>query len=116
MFIKYQLSKNCRIWRCIRNNLPLSKTLLKMNEELEKIKKDIAKIRERNLRVEEDKACETSYFRILPITFITYIVAAFLLYFIGAENYFWGALVPAAGFFLSTQTLPFIKKWWLKGK
>ncbi|KKU16109.1 MAG: hypothetical protein UX24_C0021G0012 [Candidatus Giovannonibacteria bacterium GW2011_GWB1_45_9b] len=87
-----------------------------MNEELEKIKKDIAKIRERNLRVEEDKAWETSYFRILPITFITYIVAAFLLYFIGAENYFWGALVPAAGFFLSTQTLPFIKKWWLKGK
>ena len=36
-----------------------------MNEELEKIKKDIAKIRERNLRVEEDKAWETSYCRLL---------------------------------------------------
>jgi len=85
-----------------------------MNDELERLQKDIAEIKKRNLRVEADKAWETSYFRILLITAITYIIVAFLLYFIGANNFLLGALVPAIGFFLSTQTLPAIKKWWLR--
>ncbi|HBB49870.1 TPA: hypothetical protein DCZ50_03225 [Candidatus Nomurabacteria bacterium] len=84
-----------------------------MEEKIENLGKEIEAIKERNLRVEVDKAWETSYFRILLITVITYIIAAFLLYFIGANNFLLGALVPAIGFFLSTQTLPAIKKWWI---
>ena len=73
-----------------------------MEEKIENLGKEIEAIKERNLRVEVDKAWETSYFRILLITVITYIIAAFLLYFIGANNFLLGALVPAIGFFLST--------------
>ncbi len=87
-----------------------------MEEKIENLGKEIEAIKERNLRVEVDKAWETSYFRILLITVITYIIAAFLLYFIGANNFLLGALVPAIGFFLSTQTLPAIKKWWIGRK
>ena len=87
-----------------------------MEEKIENLGKEIEAIKERNLRVEVDKAWETSYFRILLITVINYIIAAFLLYFIGANNFLLGALVPAIGFFLSTQTLPAIKKWWIGRK
>jgi len=73
-----------------------------MEEKIENLGKEIEAIKERNLRVEVDKAWETSYFRILLITVITYIIAAFLIYFIGANNFLLGALVPAIGFFLST--------------
>lgn len=85
-----------------------------MEEKIEKIEKEIVLIKERNLRVEADKAWEVSGFRIVSITIITYIVAAFVIYFIGAKNFLLSALVPTAGFFLSVQTLPAIKMWWIK--
>ncbi len=85
-----------------------------MEEKIKKLEKDIAEIKERNLRVESDKAWETSSFRIFSITIITYIVAVLVLYFIGAKNFLLNALVPTVGFFLSIQSLPTIKKWWIK--
>lgn len=84
------------------------------SSDIKTLKKEIETIKERNLRVEADKAWETSNFRIFSITIIIYIIAAILLYSIGANNYLLGALVPAIGFFLSTQTLPAIKRWWIK--
>lgn len=83
-----------------------------MEEELVQLKKDIDLIKSRNLRVEADKAWETSSFRIVSISVITYVIASFVLYLIGANNFLLGALVPTIGYFLSTQSLPLIKKWW----
>lgn len=80
--------------------------------EIKEIQKEIQIIKERNIRVEADKAWETSIFRIASIMVITYIIASVVLYFIGANNFLLGALVPTVGYFLSTQSLPFIKKWW----
>lgn len=73
-------------------------------------------IEERNRRVELDKAWEGSLARVSTISIITYVVAICVLYFIEASNPILGAFVPVLGFILSTQSLPFIKKWWMKGK
>ncbi len=83
-----------------------------MDTNLENLEKEIESIKEWNIRVEADKAWETSVFRIASIMVITYIIASAVLYFIGADNFLLGALVPTVGYFLSTQSLPFIKKWW----
>ncbi len=78
------------------------------------IEKEIELIKERNRKVEMDKAWETSAFRTILITIVIYFVAAFFLYFVGVQNFLLSALVPAIGFYLSTQSLPFIKDWWIK--
>ena len=78
------------------------------------IEKEIATIKERNLRVEADKAWETSKTRILLITAITYVIAALVLYLIGIQSYLSSALIPTVGYFLSTQSLPFVKRHWTK--
>ncbi|MCR4311827.1 MAG: hypothetical protein NUV56_00945 [Candidatus Uhrbacteria bacterium] len=76
------------------------------------IEQEIAALKERNARVEADKAWETSMFRIGSIMCITYIVATVLLFMIGNDYAFRNALVPVVGYFLSTQSLSFLKRWW----
>ena len=85
-----------------------------MQEQLDKINFDLSSIHERNRKVEADKAWETSLTRIFSILIITYILASIVLLFIGVKNYFLSALVPTLGYFLSTQSLSFLKKWWIK--
>ncbi len=79
----------------------------------EEIQKEIELIRERNKRVEADKAWETSGFRILFITLITYIITSIVFYLIGIDNFWLSALIPTIGYYLSMQSLPFVKKWWI---
>lgn len=81
--------------------------------ELETLRKEIEKLKERNQRVEADKAWEGSAFRVLSLCVITYFIAAAVMYAIGVVNIWTNALVPTVGYFLSTQSLPFIKKWWV---
>jgi hypothetical protein len=68
----------------------------------------------RNSRVELDKAWETSLTRRAVIAAITYTIAALFMYRIGIADYFVNALVPTGGYLLSTLSLMFVKKWWLK--
>ncbi len=77
-------------------------------------KEEIEKIKERNVRVELDKAWETSKTRRIIISVMTYIIIVVFLYSINAPNPWLNALVPTVGFVLSTLTLPFFKKWWIK--
>lgn len=78
------------------------------------MKKQISQIQERNKKVEADKAWETSKTRRAIISIITYVVAVTFLKLIDAPNPFLNALVPVLGFILSTLTLQFFKKIWLK--
>jgi hypothetical protein len=78
------------------------------------IEKEIQEIKDRNIRVEQDKSWETSWFRRVLITCVTYIVAGIWLVSINDSNPWLKALVPAVGYFLSTLSLPFIKNWWTK--
>ena len=78
------------------------------------MKDDIEQIKERNKRVEADKAWEISKTRKILIALMTYIVIVIFLYFINAPNPVLSAIVPTVGFILSTLTLSFFKKFWLK--
>lgn len=82
--------------------------------EIEQIREEIAGIKERNRRVEGDKAWEKSGFRVAAICAATYLTASLLLSIIGIKEYFLSALIPTAGFFISTLSLPPIKKWWIQ--
>jgi len=77
------------------------------------MKSEILKIKERNKRVEIDKAWEISNTRRIIIAVLTYIVVVIFLFSINAPNPLLSAFIPAIGFLLSTLTLPLIKKMWV---
>ena len=81
-------------------------------ERIKNLEKEVIEIKERNSRVEADKAWETSHFRIIIIAVLIYIIE--LRYFIRSGSYFLNALVTTAGFVISVQSFSFIKKWWIK--
>ena len=83
---------------------------------MKELEERITKIEERNKRVENDKKWETSTLRKVLIIILTYIFAVLYLKIADTTNPFFGAVVPTVGFFLSTQTLSFIKKKWLAKK
>jgi hypothetical protein len=71
-------------------------------------------IENRNSRVEADKAWETSWTRRISIAVLTYLVVVAYLYFVIHIDPWLNALVPVAGFLLSTLTISYFKKLWLK--
>jgi hypothetical protein len=75
---------------------------------------DLIKIKERNARVAVDKAWETSWARRLFVASVTYGIAALYMDYAGLGNALLGAFVPTGGYLLSTLSLPFIKKFWIK--
>ncbi len=80
------------------------------------IEKEIELIRQRNARVENDKAWEISWTRRLFITSSTYVIAGIWLVLIH-DTYPWlKAFVPAVGYLLSTLSLPVIKHWWTNSR
>jgi len=78
------------------------------------MQKELEFINRRNRRVEADKAWETSIFRRSVIAILTYFIVAIFLIMINAPYPWLAALVPTAGFVLSTMTLKFLKRVWLK--
>ena len=74
---------------------------------------DIESLKERNAKVEADKAWETSWTRKIIITLLTYIVVMIYLTNLGMDRVYLHALVPAMGYFLSTLSLPVFKRWWI---
>lgn len=83
-------------------------------DEMEILKKEIAKLKERNKRVEQDKSWETSNTRRISIALTTYILVVFILFTLHFDRPFYGAIIPTVGYSLSTLSLPFIKRWWIK--
>jgi len=86
---------------------------MKLEERLLKLEKEVAEIKGRNLRVETDKAWETSLVRTLSVAGVTYAVTAFVFWLIGVSSYYLSALVPATAYFISVQSLPALKRWWV---
>lgn len=82
------------------------------NHEMEN---EIIKIKERNKKVELDKAWETSWTRKLCICVLTYIVVVIYSYVINKISNIWlSSLVPVIGFTLSTLSLNVVRKNWEK--
>jgi len=80
------------------------------------IEKEIRKIKERNKRVELDKAWETSMTRKITITIMTYLVMVIFFYYAGLPKPWINSIVPAIAFILSTLTIPLFKNKWMKRK
>ncbi len=78
------------------------------------IEEEIIAIKERNARVEAEKAWEISNARKITLLMITYFLACLLMAAIGVERPYINALIPAMGFFLSTLSVGFIKSYWLR--
>ena len=76
--------------------------------------KEIKKIQERNKKVELDKAWETSRTRKISVAVLTYLVMVLVMYSLGMDSPFIGAIIPTLGFTLSTFSLDFIKEFWKK--
>ena len=77
------------------------------------LEKEIKDIKERNKRVEKDKAWEVSWTRRICIMILTYIVVVIYSYIIRkGNNIFLSSLVPVIGFTLSTLSLNIIRKIW----
>jgi hypothetical protein len=74
--------------------------------------KEIELLKERNRRVETDKAWETSWTRRIFISIFTYVIAGVWLLLI-RDSYPWlKAFVPAAGYILSTLSIAFVRERW----
>ncbi len=84
---------------------------------MEELVKEIEQIKERNHRVELDKAWETSLTRKLCICILTYLVVLLYSYMINkVSNIYLSSVVPVIGFMLSTLSLRLIRRVWEKRK
>ncbi len=78
------------------------------------IQEEIIKIKQRNKKVEADKAWEISWTRKITIAIVTYVIV--VLFFTTAKlpKPFINSVVPTLGFILSTLSLSLLKKRWVK--
>ncbi len=81
---------------------------------METLEERVLKIEERNKAVETDKAWETSWTRRAILMIFTYLAVAIYLQAIEVEKPWINAIVPALAFMISTLTMPFFKKLWIK--
>jgi len=78
------------------------------------LEQEIKAIKERNQKVEADKAWELSLSRKILVAILTYLVIVIFFYFARLPEPFLNAIVPTLGFMLSTLSMPFFKKLWVK--
>lgn len=86
------------------------------NSDIERLQAEITALKERNKRVEADKAWETSFIRKISIGFLTYGVMVVVMVTLQVENAFVSACIPTIGYLLSTISLSKVKSWWIKKK
>lgn len=80
------------------------------------LEQELQAIKDRNAKVEADKDWETSYTRAFIIAASTYVIAGVTLHIVGATKPWLTAFVPTLGFYLSTLSLPPVKRWWIKSR
>jgi len=78
------------------------------------IEQRLSAIEQRNKKVESDKAWETSYLRRIILVLFTYLAMGVYLWAVDIPKPWLNAIVPSVAFMLSTLTLPWIKKAWVK--
>ncbi|MDO8668816.1 MAG: hypothetical protein Q7K65_00800 [Candidatus Buchananbacteria bacterium] len=81
---------------------------------MENLEQKIKKIEERNQRVEVDKSWETSWTRRMLLTIFTYLAIGVYMWAIDIPRAWLNAVVPAVAFMLSTLSMPFFKKLWIR--
>ncbi|TSC86540.1 MAG: Uncharacterized protein G01um10148_526 [Parcubacteria group bacterium Gr01-1014_8] len=84
-----------------------------MQERIEAIERELEAIKQRNSRVEGDKAWETSPVRAAILAAITFVVTSAGLMMIDNENPFRNGIIAAIGYVLSTLSFSFLKRRWI---
>lgn len=84
--------------------------------ELTQLRYDIEEIKQRNRRVENDKAWETSWTRRFGVAIITYVFVVIVFVILELGNPWKSAVIPTLGFLLSTLSLGLLKKLWMKNR
>ena len=87
-----------------------------MEKEIQQLRSEIEQLKNRNLRVEQDKAWETSNLRKALVAILTYFTILSFFILTGTSNPFLNAIVPTIGFLLSTITIRSVKAFWIKRK
>lgn len=87
-----------------------------MTGTIENLEQRIQQLEARNKKVEADKAWETSWTRRILLSLFTYLAIGIYLWTIDIVNPWLNAVVPAVAFMLSTLTIPFFKRVWLKNR
>ena len=85
-----------------------------MENYIKNFEERLKTIEKRNKKVELDKAWETSWSRKIIIAILTYIVIVLFFHVTQLTKPFINSIVPTIGFVLSTLSLPFFKKIWIK--
>ena len=88
--------------------------ITELEAKVAELESEIKQIKARNRKVEGDKAWETSWLRRILIIVFTYIFAVLWLSLADTTNPFLGAIVPCAGFLLSTLTIYSVKSIFIK--
>ena len=81
---------------------------------LNELEEEIKQIKQRNERVEIDKAWETSLTRKILLIAFTYLSIGLYMNAVSIPNPWLNAVVPSVGFLLSTLTLSYFKEYWRK--
>ncbi len=81
---------------------------------MEDLRQRIQRIEDRNQCVETDKDWETSGTRRILLTVSTYVAIGVYMWAIDISKPWLNAVVPAVAFMLSTLTMPFFKRLWIK--
>lgn len=83
---------------------------------MDDLEQRIKQIEDRNTKVETDKAWEKSWTRRFLLALFTYLTIGLYLGVIEVSKPWINAIVPTIGFMISTLTMPFFKKAWLKNR
>lgn len=76
------------------------------------LRQEIETLKNRNTQVDRNKAWETSWTRRSALVMVTYITMVGVFYVIGSATPLRDALVPTSGYFLSTLSLPYVRRVW----
>ncbi|MDD2516143.1 MAG: hypothetical protein PHF46_01500 [Candidatus Gracilibacteria bacterium] len=85
-----------------------------MDNRITELEKEIGLIKERNKKVEINKAWETSSTRRLCVAIITYLFLGVTMVVIGTSRPWIDCIIPTLGFLLGSLSLDFVRKIWEK--
>lgn len=87
---------------------------MKIENEIKELRIEIEKIKERNSRVESDKAWETSKTRNIFIALSSFVLIYLVMKQVNADHPLANAVLASTAYYLSTLSYGVLKTWWLK--
>lgn len=91
-----------------------AQTFTTLEERISSLEEQINKITLKEKSLEIQKSWSTSLTRIAMNSITTYIFVAVLMFILKIDNYLINALIPALAYGVSVQSIPFVKKLWIR--